>query len=534
MPASIPTLNSITITSGGTGGGYICVCHGIFSASDTNTVSFGANLATALTVTSSTITCTIPASTLSGSGLGQVNVTVRDTTLSTSATLTNGFTYAAPVITAISPASGPIAGSQNVTITGSNFSTGNTVTIGGISCTSVVVVSSTDITAITGANSAGVDTVIVSDNFLNTSSLISSYTYSTPPAGVAGLVQDIVLQTGNGKNFLLWDISAGASNYTIQRSTDGVNFSTVGVSPTNNYLDSAVQIGVNYYYQVCFNSALGSTPFFASYPASITPCLPGQINLGYIRYLAQLRADKLTSKYLTTDEWNSNINQSIYELYDVLVSKYGDNFFLAPPLLISLSGQNSYTLPDGALYSAAPAMYKLSGVDLNISGNAGTIGNNPGWVPLPRANWSDRDKYTVFPGQAANLFYGYQMYYSMMGNQLYVFPPNTNSTLRIWYVPIMTQLLQDTDMLPFSISGWVEYVIIDAAMKAMIKEESLEKWNALNSGKQVQIERIETQAANRDVSMPNTVSNTRSTMGDPSFGNSGGFGQGGFGGGMGY
>jgi len=343
-----------------------------------------------------------------------------------------------------------------------------------------------------------------------------------------------VLQTGNGKNFLTWPIVVGATGYSIQRSTDGLNFTTVGTSVSPTYLDSAVSVGTQYYYTVASTNTDGTSPYAASYPTNITPCLPGQINLGYIRYVASLRADKLNSDYLTIDEWNSNINQSMYELYDILVSKYGDNFFLAPPLLIPLSGQNSYTLPDGALYSAAPAMYKLSGVDLNISGNAGTIGNNPGWVPLPRANWSDRDKYTVFPGQAANLFYGYQMYYSMMGNQLYVFPPNTNSTLRIWYVPIMTQLLQDTDMLNFSISGWVEYIIIDAAMKAMIKEESLEKWNVLNQGKKMQVERIETQAANRDVSMPNTVSNTRSTMGDPSFGNAGGFGQGGFGGGLGY
>jgi len=340
----------------------------------------------------------------------------------------------------------------------------------------------------------------------------------------------VVLQTGNGKNFLTWDIVAGATSYSIQKSTDGVTFTTAGSSGVNGFLDSAVSVGNNYYYQVASVNTSGTSSYAASYPASITPCLPGQINLGYIRYLAQLRSDKLNSEYLTLDEWNANINQSIYELYDIMVSKYGDNYFFAPPLLLPLSGQISYTLPDGGLYSGAPALYKLNGVDLNISGSSSTIGNNSGWIPLPRTNWSDRDKYTIFPGQAANLFYGYQMSYATMGNQLYVFPPNTNSTLRLWYVPIMTQLLQDTDMLSFSLSGWSEYVIIDAAMKAMIKEESLEKWSALSSQKQTQIERIETQAANRDVGQPNSVSNVRGTMGDPGFG---GFGQGGFGGGAG-
>jgi len=340
--------------------------------------------------------------------------------------------------------------------------------------------------------------------------------------------QNVVLLTGNGQNRLKWDLTPGATSFSIQRSTDGINFTSYGVATTNNYVDTAATVGVEYWYTVASSSdGINFSPYAAPYPASIVSCLPGQISLSYLIYQAKLRSDKLNSEYITYDEWTFNINQSIGVLYDMLVSKFGDNLFFAPPLLIPLSGQNSYSLPDGALYSGAPALYKLNGVDLNISGNATTSGTNSGWIPLPRTNWSDRDKYTIFPGQAANLFYGYQMSYALMGNQLYVFPPNTNSTLRIWYVPIVTQLLLDTDMLSFSISGWSEFIINDVAMKAMIKEESLEKWTALSNANLAQIQRIEIMAANKDVGQPNSVSNTRSTMGDPGFG---GFGQGGFGG----
>lgn len=120
-----------------------------------------------------------------------------------------------------------------------------------------------------------------------------------------------------------------------------------------------------------------------------------------------------------------------------------------------------------------------------------------------------------------------------MGSNLFVFPTNQNQLIQLWYVPIMSQMLLDTDMLSFSFSGWSEYLIVDAAMKAMIKEESFDKWQALNQDKQVLIQRIETTAPNRDAGQPNSVSNTRETMGDPGFsgwGNGGGFG-GGFGGG---
>lgn len=346
-------------------------------------------------------------------------------------------------------------------------------------------------------------------------------------------INQVVLQTGNGRNLVTWPIVAGASSYSIQRSTDGINFTVVGASTAPNFIDSSVVVGINYYYQVASVNASGTSAYTPSYPLNITPCLPGQMNLGYIRYLAQLRADKLNSEYLTVDEWNSNINQSIFELYDILTTKFGDDYFLAPALNIPLVGLEQYPLPDGSNYKGAPAIFKLTGVDANLYG--GGIGVNQSWIPLARSNWSDRDKYSTFPNQVGVLNNVYQMSYREMGQSIFIFPVNTNQLIRLWYVPIMNQLLADTDMLPFSFTGWSEYIIVDAAMKAMVKEESLDKWNTLNASKQVLLERIETTAANRDVGQPNSVSNTRTTMGDPGFSNWGGSFGGGFGGsGMGF
>lgn len=349
--------------------------------------------------------------------------------------------------------------------------------------------------------------------------------------------QNLILQTGNGQNFLTWDIVVGATSYAVQRSIDGITFSSLGTASSNAYLDSAVTVGTNYYYQVASVNVSGTSPYSFPYPLSITPCLPGQINLGYLRYLSQLRADKLNSFYLTTDEWNSNINQSMYALYDIVVTKFGDDYCFAPFLLISLTGANAYPLPDGSNYPVngvnAPALYKLSGIDANISGASAS--SNAGWIPIARANWSDRDRFTTWPGQAGQLNNVNSMSYRVMGNSLFIFPPNQNMVIRLGYVPVMTQLLQDTDMLSFSISGWCEFIIVDAAMKAMIKEESLDKWNALNNTRQGLIERIETTAANRDVGFPNTVSNVRATTSDPGFsGWGGGMGGSGFGGGGGW
>ena len=68
-----------------------------------------------------------------------------------------------PAITSVAPKSGPLGGAQAVTITGTNFTGASAVKFGTSAATSVVVVSSTKITAKTPAHAAGVVDVQVVD-----------------------------------------------------------------------------------------------------------------------------------------------------------------------------------------------------------------------------------------------------------------------------------------------------------------------------------------------------------------------------------
>ncbi len=119
-----------------------------------------------------------------------------------------------------------------------------------------------------------------------------------------------------------------------------------------------------------------------------------------------------------------------------------------------------------------------------------------------------------------------------MGTSVYILPVNSGQYFRLWYVPLNTQLLLDTDFLPFSYSGWHEYIVVDVASKALAKQEFFDQANELKSRKEELMVRIETTAANRDVGMPNCATNSRSMLGDPNFGGMNG-GWGGFGGGSG-
>lgn len=356
-------------------------------------------------------------------------------------------------------------------------------------------------------------------------------------SSLSAVPQNIVLSTGNGQNYLTWDQSVGATNYIVQRSLTGLlgSYTTVATPAVNFYLDSSALVGVQYWYQVASVSTGGTSGYNAtgsnSLPLTITPCLPGQINLGYLRYMSKLRADLLRSNFLTVDEWNFNINQSSNRLYDLLVRKFGDKYFLAPPIQFQTGGPPgmAYPLPNGANYSGAPALYKLAGVD------AGINATNNQWFTLPTFNWIDRNKYSTL--QIAGTIQSiYGLAYCMNGNNLFFIPnPTVAQTIQLWYVPILTQMLQDTDMMPFSISGWSELVILDAGIKALVKEESYDQATALMNERSEILERIETTAANKNVDQPNTISNTRNRCGDPNFGGTfGGFSGWGSGGGGGW
>ncbi len=135
-----------------------------------------------MVVTSATqITATTPSH-----AAGAVNVVVANSD-GQSGTLTNGFTYTqpppapAPTVSSITPNTGSTGGGTSVTITGTNFQTGATVRLGGTLATSVNVVNSTSITAVTPAHSAGAVDLVVTNTDTQSGTLPNGFTYTAPP-----------------------------------------------------------------------------------------------------------------------------------------------------------------------------------------------------------------------------------------------------------------------------------------------------------------------------------------------------------------
>jgi len=91
-------------------------------------------------------------------------------------------------------------------------------------------------------------------------------------------------------------------------------------------------------------------------------------------------------------------------------------------------------------------------------------------------------------------------------NLMFIPPPQAGQFIQVWYAPRMTRLLKDSDVLD-CISGWDEYVSVDAAIKALQKEES--DPSVLMARKEELKQRILETSQNRDIGQPDRISDVR-------------------------
>ena len=203
----------------------------------------------------------------------------------------------------------------------------------------------------------------------------------------------------------------------------------------------------------------------------------------------------------------------MYELYDILIAVYEDYYKATDAIFYSTNNTQVYDMPNGVLsftdnsgnsFVAKP-IYKLLGLDLGLNSN------NNGWVTVAKYNYADRNKY-FYPNSNSTIYGVFNCQYRWMGNKLELIPaPSGSQPFRIHYIPRLDAMIQDADLSTTSISGWLEYVITDVAIKILQKEES--DVSVLMAQKMALKARIEESAANRDAGRPDTISDTRNANG---------------------
>jgi hypothetical protein len=205
-------------------------------------------------------------------------------------------------------------------------------------------------------------------------------------------------------------------------------------------------------------------------------------------------ADMEDNDFVTDSEANNYINFAIAELHDLLVESYGSDYFLESTIGATANGTADYALPTD--------FYKLRGIDVRI--------NSSEWINVTKFNFNERNKYEDFG--AWTLLGISNIRYRIMGSNVKFTPtPDGNTDYQLWYIPVATKLSLDTDIFD-DINQYSDYVIISAAMKMAMKEES--DISVLMSERNRLIQKIEQSSQNRDVSEPESISDISAEVND--------------------
>lgn len=216
-----------------------------------------------------------------------------------------------------------------------------------------------------------------------------------------------------------------------------------------------------------------------------------EVSLAQLKVLARERADMENSEFISDSELTSLINMAYGEYYDILVSRYEDEFTVYQELVVD-QGETMVPLPSDFM--------KLRGLDYKMSGTSDSYQTLQKFQFNERNN--TRDNSNVYNGHTARR-------YRVVGDKLSILPEDkAPGTYRFWYVPVYPKLVTDSDTIG-GVNGWEDFVVVQTAIYMLQKEES--DVNVLMMQKQQLIERLKNMASNRDVGGVETITDN-STM----------------------
>jgi hypothetical protein len=209
------------------------------------------------------------------------------------------------------------------------------------------------------------------------------------------------------------------------------------------------------------------------------------VTLLELKTQARQRADQENSDFIEDSELTGYINASLAELHDLLIAAYCEDYVMNEYVFTSDTSQ-SYALPAD--------FYKLRGVDTRR-------GTNGQWATVKRFNFNRRnEQQNAYAWNMLGLPY---MEYRLVGSNIrFNGTPDQALQFRIFYYPTATKLVDDADQYD-DVNQYGEYVVLDAAIKMMQKEES--DVSVLMAQKEAMRARIIAMAAGRDANEPASI-----------------------------
>lgn len=216
------------------------------------------------------------------------------------------------------------------------------------------------------------------------------------------------------------------------------------------------------------------------------------------------RADMEDNYFVSDIEVQTHINSGICELHDLLVQTYGQDYYVKSWDFNVVAGVSRYAINDDthSYDIELTDFYKLRGMDAKKWGSSNTT-----WYTLSPFNFNERNlNSNVGFWSLAGLS---NVRYRLVGEYVVFHPtPDSLTAIRMWYIPTAYQFSSTQPSTSNSryedINGYSEYVVIDAAIKCLQKEES--DVQVLLAQKAAMKRRIEVAASNRDAGSPLSVS----------------------------
>lgn len=211
--------------------------------------------------------------------------------------------------------------------------------------------------------------------------------------------------------------------------------------------------------------------------------MASNVTLLSLRNQARERADMKDSEFWADADITVAVNASLKRLYNLLISAWGDEYFVTSELVASVADQETYSLN--------AAFYKLLGIDV------GSGASPTDFFRLTKFSFAERNT------RRDNNFGLHDFRYRLHGSTFKVIPTSpAGNTFKVWYIPAMTELVADVDTFD-GINGFEEWVVLDVAMKMLRKEES--DTQELQLDQQKMEKHIIDMASPRDAAEPESV-----------------------------
>jgi hypothetical protein len=214
--------------------------------------------------------------------------------------------------------------------------------------------------------------------------------------------------------------------------------------------------------------------------------------------LTRQRSNMENNFFVTDAELTTYINNSLAELDGIMATEYDEYRLSSFQAILPNDGVSN-------VISIPSTLFKLRGVDYVNTGQGG-----PPYYTLYQFQFPERNRDNNTLGNIMSPWGKVRLSYRLADVGIIIQPQNVaGGTFQVWFTPKYVPLVQLTDTLTIQMDtqAWVEYAVVDCAIKIMNKQGlDPSSFMAEKGGLKA---RIIAEAKNRDSSGPKRVANVR-------------------------